>query len=137
MLTRGLEAIVERAAGAVATIWAVYFVLILVLVPLAVPGITTQVQFVSSAVFQAVMLPVLAYMSVKVQRQGDAAQAQAVQLQRETHDIVRTSAADLALDLKEERHIEALLAKIEAMESRDAATERKILGAIERLAKAK
>jgi DNA gyrase/topoisomerase IV subunit A len=73
--------------------------------PLVSPSILPVVQFISSGVFQAVMLPVLAYMSVQVQRQQDIASSQAERLQKETHEMVRLEFEDLKTDIATEQKI--------------------------------
>jgi DNA gyrase/topoisomerase IV subunit A len=68
------------------------------------------------------MLPVLAYMSVQVQRQQDIASSQAERLQKETHEMVRLEFEDLKTDIAteqkildmEERIIAALDTKLQA-----------------------
>jgi competence protein ComGC len=125
---------VTHVAALLATIWAVDFFLLLSVLPvLAQPSILT-VFYLSSGILQLVALPVLAFMSARIQQQGDAAQALAMRLQQETHEMVKNELADLSLDLKEESEIKQLLTKLEVMESSDAATEGRILTAIETLA---
>jgi hypothetical protein len=117
-------------AAAVSTIWAFDAVFALVLLPLVAPGWTTPLQYASSAVFQAVMLPILAFVGTRVQESADRAEAQRERIQTETHDLVRNEFGQLRRALSGERRIEqaerSILAKIEE----DIAATRKVEAAI-------
>lgn len=128
---RANDWLVRHAARALATIWAVDVFLILCTLPvLTQPSIFT-IFYLSSGILQLVALPILAYMSDVIQRQGDAAQAQAERLQQETHDMVRLEFEDLKVDMATEEKILAMEERIlAAVDARLEAHHQKLAGIV-------
>jgi competence protein ComGC len=130
-VSRVNEWAVRHVAQLLATIWAVdVFVLLSTLPVLVQPSIFT-VFYLSSGILQLVALPILAYMSDVIQKQGDAAQVQAVRLQQETHEMVRLELADIKTDMLTEKHIEELEARIlDQLDAKLDVYHQKLLGAV-------
>lgn len=109
------EKAVETAANAVATIWACDVVFIVVIYPLYEVKNWTLfqlLQYLSSAVFQAVMLPILAYMSYRTEKnQVEQFNRMERYIKKEFHDLKKV----IREENKIEEYVHALSIKIDGL----------------------